>query len=327
VANDISVALCTFNGVRFIGDQVRSLYRQELLPAQIVVADDGSRDGTLELLRTVATQEDPTGRVELSVLAPSPSPLGPGQNFQRALAACVHPTIALCDQDDVWRSDKLAACAEALERSGADLVVSNARVVDADLRPRPAHLPGADIFSRSLVPPRRRRDLVKDPLGRVLRDNFAPGMTFVFRRELVEAAAPVPESWLHDYWLMFVAAARGGVEVVDELLVDYRMHDSNAVANAKPEEVKPWFDHALMWSLSAERVREVAATHQASGARVLAKLDFEERRFTARQDGDVAALVRGFVRCEYRRFVLRWRHALVTDLRFALAAGQRRVLA
>lgn len=130
--------------------------------------------------------------------------------------------IALCDQDDIWRPDRLQKGVAALAASGADLVHSDARLVESD---------GQTVVQRSMFAFERRK---RHPgLRGLLYRNNITGMTMLMRPRLVRLALPFPPQsgvhFYHDLWLGLLAAATGGVHLIDEALVDYRQHESNVM--------------------------------------------------------------------------------------------------
>lgn len=125
-----SVALATFNGGNFLSEQLQSYLTQTLLPAELVVCDDGSTDRTLDKLHFFAQ----VAPFEVRVV-PNDFRLGLVQNFAKAISLCRGDLIALSDQDDVWRPDKLARLAQALNTPGAIAAFSDAEVAAADLEP------------------------------------------------------------------------------------------------------------------------------------------------------------------------------------------------
>ncbi len=217
----ISVALATYNGGRFVEEQLRSILAQDPRPTEIVVADDGSTDETLEIVARIAGEVPGVVRV-----LEAGARLGVATNFARAIAACTGELIALSDQDDVWHPTRLAVLARALdEHPGRLLVHSDARIVDAQGVPS-----GATLFGLLEV---AESDLAAEEAGDgfdvLLRRNLVTGATTLMRAELREAALPIPPGWLHDEWLAVIAAATGGVAVVRDALTDYRQHGANEV--------------------------------------------------------------------------------------------------
>jgi len=141
--------------------------------------------------------------------------------------------IAACDQDDIWHADRLAAGAEALDRTGADLAHSDARLIDE----------AGEVVHPSSFRTERRR---KDPgLRGLLYRNNITGMTLLMRARVGRVALPFPPQsgvhYYHDLWFGLIAAALGGVTLIDRPLVDYRQHGKNvvgAVTGSKKAELK-----------------------------------------------------------------------------------------
>lgn len=223
----LSVALCTYNGARFIEDQVRSICVQTLAPFEIVLSDDASRDDSVAIAQRVHGACTSPGRSgpRLRILR-NPVALGVTRNFEQAVIACEGDFIALCDQDDVWHPQKLERLVATLQSDRRpSLVHADARLVDSQGRPL-----GVTLF-QSLAVSQEEFAQIRD--GRafdvLLRRNLVTGATMVFRRALLEHALPFPPEWLHDEWLGLVAAAHGGVDVVEWCSIDYRQHGANQV--------------------------------------------------------------------------------------------------
>ena len=226
---NISVALCSFNGERFIEEQLRSILRQSLLPNQIVVSDDGSTDRTLDVVRRVLTPEVlAEAGISLTILQRK-KPLGVTRNFESALTACSGEFISLCDQDDVWRPDRLARLRAGFSSDDVLLVHSDARMVDTTGRPL-----GHSLFSSLGA---RRRELTREQgptaFEVLVRRNLVTGATAMVRRPLVTAAQPFPASWVHDHWLAVVASLAGRIVVDQGQLIDYRQHGGNQIGATK----------------------------------------------------------------------------------------------
>lgn len=200
----ISIALCTFNGERFLRPQLDSLLGQDHPALEVVAVDDGSGDGTVAILEAYAAR-DPRLRVFRNA-----ETLGHRRNFDRAMGLCRGELIAPSDQDDVWRPDKLRLMAAAL--GGAAAIYCDSELIDSEGRPLGRRM-------SQLFPMAR----IDDPAGFYF-GNTVSGHAMVFRRALLERALPIPEGLYHDWWLAFVAACEGGVSYCPEPLVGYRQH-------------------------------------------------------------------------------------------------------
>lgn len=227
----ISVALCTHNGERFIGEQIASILAQTRPVDEIVLSDDASTDDTVGIVeQAIADHRAEHGSAPELVILRNDLPLRVTKNFEQALLTATGDLVALSDQDDVWHPSKIERLAEILaEHPSIALVFSNAHQIDA----AGVYL-GHDLFEAlGMSGSERSRVELGQVYTQFLRRNLATGATTVLRRSLVDLAVPFPEAWLHDEWLAIVAAMHDGAMLHDECLTDYRQHDSNQVGMNK----------------------------------------------------------------------------------------------
>jgi glycosyltransferase involved in cell wall biosynthesis len=228
----VSVALCTHNGERFLSTQLKSILNQTHRPREIVLSDDASTDGTVQLVTaTIAAHnaEHPTTRVELLVLQNKVA-LGVTKNFEQAILACTSNLVALCDQDDVWAVNKLERMSTVfVGRPELLLLHSDARLIDEAGDPLPGTLLGALEISNDAV----RAIHMGNAFGLLLRRNFTTGATVMIRRRFASQVAPFPDAWVHDEWLAITASVFGEIDVIEECLIDYRQHGSNQIGAVK----------------------------------------------------------------------------------------------
>jgi hypothetical protein len=205
----ISVALCTFNGERYLAQQLTSILEQTHRNLDIVIVDDCSSDGTPQLLTKLAASD---ARIRLFR---NERNLGFIRNFERALGECRGEFIALADQDDIWLPHKLAT--QLAEIDDNLLTYSRVELIDAD---------GQPIHRRF---PRVNRLDGRCALS-LLVDNCVTGHACLIHRDLLTETLPFPDGLLaHDHWLALVAAASGRMQAGQQVLSQYRMHSSNAL--------------------------------------------------------------------------------------------------
>ncbi len=232
-----SVVLCTYNGARFLQAQWQSLLAQSRLPDEIIVRDDGSDDGTLALLDASARRAERRG-VRLKVTSNARN-LGYIANFGEALQDASGDLLFLCDQDDVWRSDKLATLAARFEsRPRLLLTCSDARRVDEVGTCLRRSLFNVLKVSRAEL----RRLHAGEGFQVLLRRSLATGATVALRRPLLLDALPVPQGWVHDEWLAIIAAALGGFDCFEQPLIDYRQHGENQIGMPDRDLATKWRD-------------------------------------------------------------------------------------
>ncbi len=214
---NVSVALATFNGERFLEQQLASIARQTLRPTELVVYDDCSSDGTLAILERFAREAPFPVHVHAN-----DERLGFADTFLCAAATCRGDAVALCDQDDVWLETKLERSVHELAKENVALVIHSCRVVDGELRPTGRSYP---VVKRDRVEP----PLAGDPWLAVR------GMSMVFSTRLLQVVDPAlrPRSHYHeaamhhDEWIYVLARALASIAYVAEPLALYRQHDAN----------------------------------------------------------------------------------------------------
>ena len=206
----ISVCMATFNGGKFIREQLESILSQLPPDAEIIIADDGSTDDTLLVI-------DSLNESRIRVL-PAERHLGVIYNFERALRASKGEIVFLADQDDVWLPGKVEMCLAALNE--ADLVMHDAFLLGL-----------SDAFESAWGRNGKLSDIRTYRSGVVANwwKNSFTGCCMAFHRKVLDKALPFPKNLpMHDQWLGVVAEKYFKVSYVDEPLVDYRQHSSNA---------------------------------------------------------------------------------------------------
>jgi glycosyltransferase involved in cell wall biosynthesis len=242
VSSRISVALCTYNGARFLEPQLDSYLTQTRLPDELVVCDDGSTDETIEILARFERRASFPVRI-----VRNESTLRPTKNFEKAIGLCTGDLIATSDQDDVWLPDKLALGEAALAREPhCGLVFTNADVVDEDLQPR-GHQMWDSIGFGPLARRRVRRGQAFEVL---LRQWLVTGATMMFRAQYRPFFLPIPENWIHDGWIAFIIGALAPVGFVERSTIKYRQHAAQQIGGKK-----------LGWRELYERAREMGPAH------------------------------------------------------------------
>jgi hypothetical protein len=247
----ISVAMATYNGERFIREQLDSLANQQHLPTEVVIADDASSDKTVAIAQQFAQTAPFPVRIQ-----PHKNRVGYRANFMRAARVCSSDLIAFCDQDDIWWPRKLALCIEPFRDPAVLLTYHNAKVV-TETGERIGSLD--HLASAPLTPP-----LSRCPMRRTV----PLGFTQVFRRCILEFSdlremsldvnnlmAPMA----HDQWMFFIASVFGNIAYLDEALVCYRQHASNAFGWTPPLSV-----FTELMQLSRNPANDYQGVHQAS---------------------------------------------------------------
>lgn len=285
-----SVVLATYNGAAYLPAQLESIGAQVRLPDELIVSDDGSTDGTLEIV------EDFARRAPFTVKVLQGPGCGCAENFWQAAKVAKGDFLAWCDQDDVWHPQKLARCTEALTRYHASMVVHTAAVVGPRLEPLGRRYP--DYAKLRVLGP-----LQGDPL------HVPSGFATVFRRELADEVEwegrplshqhrhPLP----HDHVISLEAFARHRRVELPDVLAEYRQHGANLAGAPKATTTLGVMKEALATSAAqfrqlSDRARGYADWFERAGATEAASYF----RLVARK-----AMLRGDLR-EEARIGRRW---------------------
>ena len=207
----ISIAMATYNGARYLREQLDSIARQTRLPSEIVITDDGSSDETAEIVQAFAR----TAPFPVRFLR-NETRLKYADNFLRAASLCTGELIALCDQDDIWLEHKLERMSQWFDDPELLLAMHSAETL----------LPSG---ARSYCYP----DFAADHVylqGECNPFWNRPGFCMVLRAGLVRwtdnSKRPV-KLLSHDHWFLFLAASAGKIATVKEVLSLYRQHETN----------------------------------------------------------------------------------------------------
>ena len=223
----ISVAMATYNGARYLGEQLDSILSQLGTEDEVILSDDGSADGTVELIEEYAAKDSRIRKVT-----------GPGNgviaNFEYAISLCEGDVIFLADQDDRWMPDKVRHVMDVFEaKPDVVLVMHDARVMTEDLE---------EVMMPSFFAYRGSKAGV---MASFVKNSYM-GCCMAFRRKLVEKALPIPKDLpMHDQWIGLISdKCYGKSYLMREQLLLYRRH---------PDAVSD-FDHNSVWIMIRNRL-------------------------------------------------------------------------
>jgi glycosyltransferase involved in cell wall biosynthesis len=246
--NRISVALCTYNGERFLPQQLASIAQQTRLPDELIVCDDRSSDRTVPILREFAASAPYPVRIY-----ENEHNLGSAANFERAIRLCGGNLIALSDQDDIWYPIRL-------ERSEQEFTVHpQAGLIfsDADVINDRNELTGPTMWQRLGFAGKRARGLLGGEYLLLAKHRFVTGATVMFRASLRDRCLPIGQGWIHDEWIALITAAFFELRPIDLPLIRYRVHASQQVGLQNKLEQRTQGTAQRHWGRLAESTREL----------------------------------------------------------------------
>jgi glycosyltransferase involved in cell wall biosynthesis len=217
----IDILMATWNGEGYIEEQLASLFSQSFQDFRLSIRDDGSDDATLHIVEQYKARY--SDRV---VVRKNSSRQGPCRTFSLLAQESSAPYVAFCDQDDVWRPDKLELSISAMKAiegeqgSGAPILVfSDMAIVDDKLE-----VIAPSLWKLGHINPDRAS------LGAMLVQNLVTGCTVLANRSLISKGSPIPQgATMHDTWLGLIAVVFGTLHPLHETTVQYRQHGGNAV--------------------------------------------------------------------------------------------------
>lgn len=230
----ISIALATYNGDKYIAEQLDSILAQDYNFEELIICDDCSTDSTWDILEHYVKLDD---RIKLFRNSKN---LGFKQNFESALLKCKYEYIALCDQDDVWMpnhlssligaiGEKSVACGDSLlvDSNGQSLGLTLSYVKNLD------YIPDNDIDKAYFI---------------FYYENPYQGASMLLRKDFVHKVLPIPQNvQFHDTWFGGLACFLGGISIVHSPITQYRQHLSNVTrgSHIRRSRIRTMVGHLL----------------------------------------------------------------------------------
>ena len=211
--NTISIAMATYNGERYIREQLDSILAQTIPFDELIICDDVSSDNTWDILQEYATND---ARIKIFK---NEHNLGFIKNFEKVLALCSGDYIALSDQDDIWLPEHLEILLNGIGRKL--LAVGDAEIMTAD-GIKTGHIlsycENADYTPEN--------DLEKAYIIFFYHGCYQ-GASMLMRKELLTKALPIPDGNVyHDVWLSALSCFYGGLQRIDDVITLYRRHET-----------------------------------------------------------------------------------------------------
>ena len=223
----ISVCVATYNGEKFIKEQIESILCQLSSDDEIIVSDDGSTDGTIVIINCI-------GDKRIRIIE-GPRKHSPTFNFENALKEAKGDYIFLADQDDVWKTNKVEVCMKWLQKY--DCVVSDAEVTDSNLNP---------LYPSLYAIMQVRHGRIYNTIWK----NGYTGCCMAFRRNVLKASLPFPKNIpMHDIWIGNVAAYKYNMKFIPDKLIMFRRHNETISCNGKGSKYSIWQQMKFRWSI------------------------------------------------------------------------------
>lgn len=209
----LSVCMATYNGEKYIREQLESILVQLSKEDEVVISDDSSTDRTVAIIKEF--------RDDRIVLFENQKFRSPVFNFQNSLHHAKNDIIILSDQDDIWKSNKVEILMQYIYKY--DLILSDAEVIDKD----------GNIIENSFY---RKNGSKKGLVKNIIKNSYL-GCTMAFNRSILEMSLPFPKDLsMHDWWIGLVGELFGETYFIKNKLISYRRHDNNASSTSEKSE-------------------------------------------------------------------------------------------
>ena len=214
----VSIAMATYNGEKYLKEQLDSLINQSYKSIEIVIVDDCSKDNTIGLIKQY---QEKFNFIRLFI---NEKNSGVTSTFEKAITESKGKYIAISDQDDIWELDKIEILLNEID--DFDAVYSNSLLVDSQ---------GNSLGKSFTTIMNMKTYKIGTPF---LLSNSVPGHTILMKKDFVEKILPIPKNILFDLWIGFCAAGNNGIKFIDKTLVKYRQHDSNTIGTRDSKNKK-----------------------------------------------------------------------------------------
>lgn len=217
----IDVLVATYNGQDYIREQLDSILNQTYKNIRIIISDDCSKDNTLSILKEYEKKYN-----NITIYTHENN-LGYKKNFEFLLNKVDAKYYMLCDQDDVWKKDKIEKSYNKMIEENADLVYTDLVVVDENLN---------EINKSYWNVIGKRKKIKLDDINTLYLDNTVTGCTILSKSKFIKDILPIPDDtkyMLHDYWIALVVCLKGKITHLDYGSMLYRQHKTNQIGSSK----------------------------------------------------------------------------------------------
>ncbi len=226
----VDILLATYNGEKYLREQLDSILNQSYRNFNLIISDDCSRKETREILKEYESKDD---RVKVYYQQEN---IGSNRNFEYLLSKVKSKYYMFSDQDDVWIEDKIKLSVEKIIETDSDLVFTDLEVVDEKLN----KLHSSFNKKMKLI---KKIKKYKDYRLEYLY-NCITGCTMIAKTSMLEKILPLPNNKdiLHDYWIGLVTSLIGKIEYLDVATIKYRQHPKNQVGVSRYTDRFKTFD-------------------------------------------------------------------------------------
>lgn len=225
----IDILMATYNGEKYIKEQIDSILNQTYVNFNLIISDDCSKDKTVEIIKNYEKKDK---RIKLYCQKKN---LGYRKNFEFLCKKVNSNYIMFSDQDDVWELNKIEKMKQYMEHNKSSLVYCDLDIVDKELKST----------NQTMIKKSNMYDKAKklNDFNLLKLENTITGCALLTTKKIIKYALPFPEKFFpHDWWIGLIATQHGTVDFLDDVLVKYRQHDNNCIGASSLENKYNNFD-------------------------------------------------------------------------------------
>lgn len=222
--------MCTYNGSKYISQQLNSILNQSRKVDEIVICDDHSTDDTIAIIEEILSNDFENYQIHVN-----DNNIGYIKNFDKAIGLCSGDLIFLCDQDDIWENKRVEEYVNIFSKSDCDVIVGNASLINSE---------GSSLDNNIW----KKSSFTLDSWnrGRIITKNYFPGSTLAITKKIYRDITPFPVEFIHDHWIMLRAFLMYKICFLEKELTKYRIHNGQSIGlgdkRIKKKKAKIKFD-------------------------------------------------------------------------------------
>ena len=224
----IDILMATYNGEKYIRQQLDSILSQTYNEFNLIISDDASSDNTVGILKEY---ENKDSRIKVFKQEKN---LGVVENFEFLLKQVTTDFFMLADQDDIWEENKIETSINKLREENSDLVYTDLKVVDENLNEICDSYWKLKGFDKKVFKYNNFESLYLN--------NYITGCTIVCKSKWIDEILPLPKTSkyvIHDYWISLIISMNGKISYIQNATVNYRQHLQNSIGSKrKTDEIK-----------------------------------------------------------------------------------------
>jgi glycosyltransferase involved in cell wall biosynthesis len=220
----VDILLATYNGEKYLQEQIESILNQTYTEFRLLISDDGSKDNTTKIIKSYAEKDN---RI---ITFFHDENLGVIKNFEFLMKQVESKYFMFSDQDDIWKEHKIEKSVQKIEE-GYGLVYSDLEVVDNNLNIMYSSYWKLKGFEKKIKKYNNFESLYLN--------NYITGCTIISKKEFIEKVLPIPKNTnfiLHDYWLPLMVSQNNKIAYIEEPLIKYRQHKNNKIGSQKKSD-------------------------------------------------------------------------------------------